>query len=375
MQIPFLDVSASNTELEADIDAAYHRVLKSGTYVLGPEVEAFEAEFAEYCGARYCVAVGSGCDALELLLRANDIGPGDEVIVPAHTFIATWLAVSAVGARPVPVEPDADTYTLDPDRVEAAITPRTKAVIPVHLYGHPAAMPAIEEIAARHGLVVVEDAAQAPGARCQGKRLGSGASPVGFSFYPGKNLGALGDGGAVVTSDAAMAGRIRLLRNYGSRVKYQHEVAGTNSRLDELQAAILRVKLTRLDAWNARRAAIAERYLTELAGVGGVILPRVAPWADPVWHLFVIRSRRRDELSRRLAAAGVDTLVHYPVPVHRSEAYADLGWPAGSFPLSERLSDEVLSLPIGPHLPERAVTAVVAAVTAAAEAINDKEFA
>ncbi|SFB25878.1 dTDP-3-amino-3, 4, 6-trideoxy-alpha-D-glucose transaminase [Amycolatopsis marina] len=370
MHIPFLDVSASNAELEADIDAAYHRVMKSGQYVLGPEMEAFEAEFAAYCGGGHCVAVGTGCDALELILRANDIGPGAEVIVPAHTFIATWLAVSSVGARPVPVEPAEDTYTLDPDRIEAAITPRTRAIIPVHLYGHPAAMRAIEDVATRHGLLVIQDAAQAPGARCHGQRLGSGCSPVAFSFYPGKNLGAVGDGGAVVTSDAALADRIRMLRNYGSRVKYEHEVRGTNSRLDELQAAILRVKLTRLDAWNTRRAAIAGRYLSELAGIDDVLLPRVASWASPVWHLFVIRSKRRAELHRRLAAAGVETLVHYPVPVHRSNAYAATDWPIGSFPLTERLSHEVLSLPIGPHLSEQAVTAVVSAVV---EATDDKE--
>ncbi|UQX05389.1 DegT/DnrJ/EryC1/StrS family aminotransferase [Streptomyces sp. RerS4] len=365
--VPFLDLRAPYAELRAGLDAAWARVMGSGRFVLGPEVEAFEAEFAAYCGGAHCVSVGDGGSALELILRGLGIGPGDEVIVPAHTFVATWLAVSATGARPVPAEVDEHTWTLDAAAVAAAVTPRTRAVIPVHLYGHPADLRALRACAGRYGLALVEDAAQAPGARVDGRRIGSGDSTVAFSLYPGKNLGAVGDGGAVVTSDGELARRIRLLRNYGCEVKYRHEVRGTNSRLDELQAAVLRVKLEVLDEWNARRADVAKRYLAAWDGLPGLTLPRVAPWAAPVWHLFVVRCARREELRRLLEAAGVETLIHYPVPVHRSGAYADAGLPAGAFPLSERLADEVLSLPIGPHLSagqvERVVTALEEAFT------------
>lgn len=360
MTVPFLDLAAAAAELRADLDAACARVVSSGRYLLGPETAAFEAEFAAYCGAAHCVTVGSGCDALELALRALGVGPGDEVIVPAHTFIGTWLAVSAAGATPVPVEPDERTANIRADAVAAAITPRTRAIMPVHLYGQPADLDAIHAVAARHGLPVVEDAAQAHGARYHGRRVGSGPSAAtAFSFYPGKNLGALGDGGAVVTDDAALADRIRLLRNYGSREKYRHEVRATNSRLDELQAAMLRVKLARLDEWNARRAAVAGRYLAELRGPA---LPAVAAGTQPSWHLFVVRSPGRDALRAALAAAGVATLAHYPVPVHLSPAYAGPRWPQGSLPVTERLAATVLSLPIGPHLGPAHVDRVVAAV-------------
>jgi dTDP-3-amino-3,4,6-trideoxy-alpha-D-glucose transaminase len=361
--VPFLDLRAPYTELRTEIDAAYERVMRSGWHVLGPEVEAFEAEFAAYCGAGHCVTVGSGCDALELTLRALGIGPGDEVLVPSHTFIATWFAVSAVGARPVPVEPDEKTFTIDAGRAEAAVTPRTRAILPVHLYGRPADLASLRDVATRHGLAVVEDAAQAAGATHRGDRIGAGPSTVAFSFYPAKNLGAAGDSGAVVTSDAALADRIRLLRGYGAREKYRHEVIGTNSRTDELQAAILRVKLRRLDAWNGRRAAIAARYAD---GLTGVERPAVAEWAGHAWHLYVVRTRTRDALRERLAAAGVETIVHYPIAVHRSGAYADLGFRAGAFPIAERLADEVLSLPIGPHQTVAQTDAVIAAVRAAA---------
>ncbi|MFF5112837.1 DegT/DnrJ/EryC1/StrS family aminotransferase [Streptosporangium sp. NPDC000509] len=364
MKVPFLDLRAPYEELRDDLDAALQRVLSSGWYLMGPEVEAFEAEFAAYCGNAHCVAVGSGCDALELSLRAMGVGRGDEVIVASHTFIASWVAISRVGARPVPVEPDERTCTLDPARIEEAVTPRTKVIMPVHLYGHPADLGAVERIAARHGLRVLEDAAQAHGAREHGRRVGSGATAA-FSFYPGKNLGALGDGGAVVTGDAELAARVRLLRNVGAREKYRHEVVAANSRLDEMQAATLRVKLAWLDEWNDRRRAVAARYLDELKGVGDLLLPVPAPWAEPVWHLFVVRTARRRELQERLAAAGIGTLVHYPIAVHRSPAYAREGYAPGSLPLAERLADEVLSLPIGPHLDDRAVDAVVAATRAA----------
>ncbi|MFD0904807.1 DegT/DnrJ/EryC1/StrS family aminotransferase [Actinomadura sediminis] len=365
--VPFLDLRAAYAELGAEIDAAVGRVLASGRYLEGPEVAAFEEDFAAYCGAEHCVAVGSGGDALEIALLALGIGPGDEVIVPSHTFFASWRSVSAAGARPVPVEPAEDTANLDPAGVEAAITARTRAILPVHLYGQPADLDAITAIAARHGLAVVEDAAQAHGARHRGRRIGAGSLAAAFSFYPGKNLGALGDGGAVVTSDAALAGRMRLRRSYGSRVKYRHEIVAGNSRLDELQAAVLRVKLARLDEWNARRAGVAARYLRDLHGLDGLALPVVAPWAEPVWHLFVVRSPRRDELRRRLADAGIGTQIHYPVPVHRTAAYAAAGWPPGSLPVAERLAAEVLSLPMGPHLDKAAADAVVTAVRAAVQ--------
>lgn len=365
MHVPFLDLSAAYAELRTDIDAACARVLTSGRYVLGPEVEAFEDEFARYCGTAHCVTVGSGCDALELALRALGVGAGDEVIVPANTFIATWLAVSATGARVVAVEPEERTSTMDAERLEALITTRTRAIVPVHLYGHPADLDAIRAVAARHGVHVVEDAAQAHGARYAGRRVGADSTAAAFSFYPGKNLGALGDGGAVVTSDPGVAERVRKLRNYGSLIKYHHELRGTNSRLDEVQAAMLRVKLRGLESWNARRAAVADRYLSELAGLPGLTLPSVAPWSDPVWHLFVVRSTDRERLRRRLQEAGVETLIHYPVPPHLCAAYSDHKQGTGGFPLTEALAREVLSLPMGPHMSEVQVDAVVSAVRAA----------
>ncbi|GAA2780337.1 DegT/DnrJ/EryC1/StrS family aminotransferase [Crossiella cryophila] len=360
MAVPFLDLKAPHEELRAELDAAYRRVVDSGWFLLGPELAAFEAEFAAYCEAEHCVAVGSGCDALELILRALDIGPGDEVIVPSATFIASWLAVSAAGATPVPVEPDEDTLLIDPKQVEAAITPRTKAIMPVHLYGQPADLDALEAIAAEHGLHVVEDAAQAHGARYKGRRVGAGSIAAAFSFYPGKNLGALGDGGAVVTSSAELADKLRLLRNYGSRVKYQHEIQATNSRLDELQAAMLRVKLPALDRWNDRRKEVADRYLRELADIEDLVLPVVPVWAEPVWHLFVVRCAERDAVQERLAGLGIGTLIHYPVAVHRSPAYADGSW--GELPVADQVAERVLSLPIGPHMSEDEVTAVISGV-------------
>ncbi|KIF06044.1 erythromycin biosynthesis sensory transduction protein eryC1 [Streptomyces sp. RSD-27] len=354
--------------LQEELDAAVLRVARSGRYLLGPELEAFEEEFAGYCGNDHCVGVGSGLDALELTLRALGVGAGDEVIVPGHTFVATWLAVSATGARPVPVEPEADSYLIDPARVEAAITPRTRAVMPVHTYGHPVDLDALDAVTAPRGIAVVEDAAQAHGARYRGRRTGSRYAAA-FSFYPGKNLGALGDAGAVVTSDAGLADRIRLLRNYGSRVKYRHEEQGTNSRLDEIQAAALRVKLPRLDAWNARRRAVADAYAEGLAGLPGITVPGVRAWAEPVWHQYVIRCAGRDRLRAALTDAGVENLVHYPVAVHRSPAYA--GTAHGPLPLSERLAAEVLSLPMGPQLTAKDVETVISAVRDATESSHD----
>jgi dTDP-4-amino-4,6-dideoxygalactose transaminase len=360
--IPFLDVAAGYRELQTDLDAAYRRVMDAGWFILGREVAAFEAEFAAYCGVGHCVTVGNGLDALHLVLRALDIGPGDEVLVPANTFIATWLGVTYAGAMPVAIEPDPNTFNINPGKLVAAITPRTKAIIPVHLYGQPADMGPIRAVAERRGLRIIEDAAQAHGARSNGMRAGGLGDCACFSFYPGKNLGCFGDGGAVTTNDAELAERLRLLRNYGSRQKYHHEAAGINSRLDELQAAFLRVKLQHLDNWNQRRAILADRYRQALADVPGLRLPIVTAGVDPVWHLFVVRHPRRDELQRHLANAGIGAQVHYPIPAHQTRAYADGGWHGGPLPVAERLANEVLSLPIGPHLTAeqaRQVSAIV----------------
>jgi dTDP-4-amino-4,6-dideoxygalactose transaminase len=362
--VPFLDLKAAHGEIASDLHAAAARVIDSGWYVLGAELEAFEAEFAALCGVPHALGVGSGLDAIELALRALGVGPGDEVIVPAHTFIASWLGVSRTGARPVPVAVRAGTANLDPARIEDAVTPATKAVMPVHLYGQPADMAAICAIARHHGLAVVEDAAQAHGALLDGRPAGSLADIAAFSFYPGKNLGALGDGGAITTASSELADRCRALRNYGSPRKYVHDLAGTNSRLDELQAALLRVKLGRLEAWNARRREIAARYSEALDGVLG--LPVVHAGAVPVWHLYVVRHPERDAFQERLGAAGVETLIHYPTPAHRTGAYADLPVDPSQVAVAEELSAEVLSLPMGPHLSDEDVAEVVAAVRACA---------
>ena len=361
MNIPFLDLGAAYRELKAEIDGAVARVLASGHYIGGPEVEAFEAQFANYCGSAHAIGVANGLDALVLVLRAMGVGPGDEVIVPANTYIATWLAVSQCGAVPVPVEPDVRTLNIDVTRIEAAITPCTKVLLPVHLYGQPADMDPLLALARRHGLRVLEDGAQAHGARYKGRRVGAHGDAVAWSFYPGKNLGALGDGGAVTTDDADLADRIRVLRNYGSRVKYVNEVQGFNSRLDPLQAAVLAVKLRHLDDWNNRRAAIARRYQQGLASCG-LTLPFVPEWAQPAWHLYVVSSQERDALQQALAAAGVGTLIHYPIPPHLQQAYADCGIPRGALPISERVHREVLSLPMSPQMTLDQADIVVAAV-------------
>jgi dTDP-4-amino-4,6-dideoxygalactose transaminase len=349
VKVPFLDFVEPYEELKADLDEAYFRFMRSAWYILGREVQAFEEEFAAYCGVRHCVGVGNGLEALHLILRAYGIGPGDEVIVPSNTYIASWLAVSYAGASPVPVEPDPRTCNLDPERVEKAITARTRAIMPVHLYGQPADMDPILKIARRHGLKAIEDNAQAQGARYKGRRTGGLGDAAGNSFYPGKNLGALGDAGAVTTDDAELADRVRTLRNYGSKEKYYNECKGYNSRLDELQAGFLRVKLKKLDEWNERRRAIAARYLAQL-GEAGLTLPFAPAWAESAWHLFVVRHPRRNEFQQKLTGAGIGTLIHYPVPPHLSGAYADGPWKPGDFPIAEMLADTVLSLPIGPHL-------------------------
>jgi len=350
VKVPFLDFVKPYEELKAELDEAYFRFMRSAWYVLGREVEAFEREFADYCGVDHCVGVGNGLEALHLTLRAYGIGENDEVIVPSNTYIATWLAVSYAGALPVPVEPDAKTFNLDPNRIEAAITRRTRAIMPVHLYGQPADMDPITTIARKRGLKVIEDNAQAQGARYKGRRTGSLGDAAGNSFYPGKNLGAYGEAGAVTTNDKELADKIRVLRNYGSQKKYFNEVKGYNSRLDELQAAFLRVKLKKLDEWNARRRTVAAQYLAGLAEACGLTRPFVPEWAEPVWHLFVVRHPKRDAFQQKLSAADIGTLIHYPVPPHLSGAYAGAGWKRGAFPIAEELANSVLSLPMGPHL-------------------------
>ena len=357
MKVPFIDLRAAYLELKPEIDAAIARVLDSGWYILGPEVEAFEEEWAAYCGASHAVGVGNGLDALTLALRALEIGPGDEVIVPANTYIATWLAVSAVGATPVPVEPNPSTYNIDPALIPSAITPRTKALLPVHLYGQPADLDPILAIARTYNLAVVEDAAQAHGARYKGQRIGAHGDVVCWSFYPGKNLGALGDGGAVTTNYPAIADRIRVLRNYGSRVKYTNELRGLNSRLDPLQAAVLRVKLGVLDDWNARRKHLAAIYLNELDRCS-LALPFVLDCVDPVWHLFVVRHPKRESLQKCLNEAVISTMIHYPIPPHRQQAFADVGANSEAFPIAELIANEVFSIPIGPHLSPASATDV-----------------
>lgn len=347
--IPFLELRPAYLELKSEIDAAVARVLDSGWYILGPEVEAFEAEWASFCNADHAVGVANGLDALILALRALDVGPGDEVIVPSNTYIATWLAVSTVGASIVPVEPDLATHNIDPNLIAKAITPATKVILPVHLYGQPVDLDPILDLARARGIFVVEDAAQAHGAAYKGKRVGGHGDLVCWSFYPGKNLGAIGDAGAVTTNRADLAERIRALRNYGSRQKYVNDEQGGNSRLDPIQAAVLRVKLARLEEWTARRRAIAAIYAEGLAETG-LILPHVPQWADPVWHLYVVRSPDREALQRRLSAAEIGSLIHYPIAPHMQAAYAGLGIAPNTLPLARQLAGEVLSLPMGPHL-------------------------
>jgi dTDP-4-amino-4,6-dideoxygalactose transaminase len=360
MNIPFLDLGAAYQELKSDIDAAIQRVLVSGWYVLGPEVDAFEQEWATYCEASHSVSVANGLDALILALKALDIGVGDEVIVPSNTYIATWLAVSAVGATPIPVEPDIATHNINPDLIEAAITPQTKAILPVHLYGQPADLDPIVALAKKYGIAIVEDGAQSHGARYRGKRIGAHGDVVCWSFYPGKNLGALGDGGAITTNRADIADRIRVLRNYGSRVKYVNEVQGTNSRLDPIHAAVLRVKLHHLDEWTARRSAIAKSYMAGLCDTP-LILPNVPEWAEPAWHLYVVRTNQRKVLQTKLSNMGIGTLIHYPIPPHRQTAYAQMALRADALPIANQLAEEVLSLPIGPQM--SCVDEVISSIT------------
>jgi dTDP-4-amino-4,6-dideoxygalactose transaminase len=362
--VPYFDLKALPEELGGELERTVARVAGSGWYLLGAELEEFEREFAAYCGTRHCVGVGSGMSAIELALLAAGVGPGDEVIVPAYTWIATWLAVSRTGATPVPVDTEAATYNIDAGLIEAALGDRTAAIVPVHLRGEPADLDAIAAIAAEADLVVVEDAAQAHGARHRGRRVGGLGNAGAFSFYPTKNLGCLGDGGAVTTDDDELAAKVRLLRNYGMENRYEIELAGVNSRLAEIQAAVLRVLLPRLDDWNRTRSSSAELYLEAFRNHESISVPTVPEWADPVWHLFTINLPDRDACARSLAADGIGTLVHYPLLPHQTPAYEGR-WPAGSFPVAERLSSSTLSLPLYPQLDPAACERVAAAVLAA----------
>ena len=357
--IQFLDIKEANLAIEDELKGAFNRVLQSGWFVLGQEVAEFETEFAAYCGTLGAVGVSNGLDALHLILRAYDIGPGDQVIVPSNTFIATWLAVTYCGATPVPVEPLMDTYNIDPAQIEAAINEHTKAIIAVHLYGQPADMDSIVAIGKKHGLRVIEDAAQAHGATYKGRKCGALGDAAAFSFYPGKNLGALGDGGAVTSNDADLITKVRMLSNYGSQAKYKHELRGYNARLDELQAAFLRVKLQHLDAQTEIRRQIAAIYSERLCDV---VVPHVMSETNPVWHLYVIRTKQRDQVLQRLKDQGVMALIHYPVPPHLQGAYFDLGYIKGDFPISEMIHEEVLSLPMGPMLNDVDIQKVIESV-------------
>jgi dTDP-4-amino-4,6-dideoxygalactose transaminase len=351
MNVPFVDLRAQYRTIKEEIDAAVARVVESASFVLGPEVEAFESAFAAYVGARFCVGVNSGTAAIQLALQACGVGAGDEVIVPANTFFATAEAVSTAGAKPVFVDCDPVTYNIDPSKIGLAVTPRTRAVIPVHLYGQPADLDAVFEAAGKHDLLVIEDAAQAHGAEYKNARVGARGAAGCFSFYPGKNLGAYGEGGAVLTDDEQVARRVRLLRDHGSERKYTHEVVGYNFRLEAMQGAVLNVKLRHLDGWNERRRAHAARY-NELLADSGLVLPLEADDARHVYHLYVVQAEDRDALQKHLGAAGVQTGIHYPVPVHLQPAYAAHGHRPGDFPNAERQAGRILSLPMFPELTE-----------------------
>lgn len=363
MNVPFVSFKPLEKELDADLRAAFERVYQRSWYIEGQEDEAFEKAFAAYCGTEHCVGCGNGLDALMLVLKALGVGEGDEVLVPSNTYIATALAVTYTGATPVFVEPDIRTYDLDPARLEAALTPKTKAVMPVHLYGQPCDMDPIMAFAKAHGLFVVEDCAQAHGATYHGQRIGTFGDAAGFSFYPGKNLGALGDAGAVVTNNRDLAEKVRALGNYGSDYKYHHVYQGNNSRLDELQAAFLVAKLPHLDRMNQDRRRIAARYLDEIHN-SQLILPYILPGTEPVWHIFAVRCRKRDELVAYLAGKGIATNKHYPIPMHLQGAYASLGIPKGTLPIAEEISATQLSLPMFYGMTEDEVSYVVDALNA-----------
>lgn len=359
--IPYVELKTQFKSIEQEIRAAIDAVLESGWFILGEQVRAFEREFAAYLGAGHAVGVASGTDAIHLALRAAGVGPGDEVITVPNTCVPTVCGIIASGASPVFVDVDPRTLTLDPTKLAAAITPRTRSILPVHLYGHPCDMDPILEVARQHNLLVVEDCAQAHGARYKGALCGTFGHVSAFSFYPTKNLGAYGDGGAVVTSDARTAEQLRMLRNYGEERRYYHSVEGVNSRLDEMQAAILRVKLPHLDEWNAARTRLAGAYNNALAETE-VALPHSAPWASPNYHLYVVRTRDRDALQAHLKEQGIGTLIHYPLPIHLQDAYRHLGLQCGAFPVAEQACHEVLSLPMYPELSPETIPIIASAI-------------
>jgi dTDP-4-amino-4,6-dideoxygalactose transaminase len=353
MDISFLDLKRPYLEIKDELDSAYKRVMYSGWYILGKEVSTFETEFANYCGVKFCVGVANGLEALTLTLKAWNVGTSDEVIVPSNTYIATWIAVTQAGAKPVPVEPDELTYNINANKIESAITEKTKVILPVHLYGQPADMNKISKLSKKYDLKILEDSAQAHGALYKGKKTGNLGDAAGFSFFPTKNLGTFGDGGAVTTNDYELANKVRVMRNYGSSKKYVNELAGYNSRLDELMAAFLGVKLRYLDEWNNRRKKIAEWYFKALPRTfPDWVLPTVPEWADPCWHIFVIRTSNRDIYQSKLTDNGIGTLIHYPIPPHLQKAYEHLQCAQGSYPIAEKMAEEVLSLPMGIHLNE-----------------------
>lgn len=345
MRIPFLNLEPMHTLIRNEIVDAFKKTYDSNWFVLGPNVETFEAEFSKYCGTNYCISCGNGLDALSIILRGYDIGEGDEVIVPSNTYIATALAVSYVGAKVVFVEPNIKTFNIDVNKIEAAITKKTKAIIAVHLYGRPAKVKKIKVLCEKYNLKLIEDSAQAHGAIYNGKKTGNLGDAAGFSFYPGKNLGALGDGGAILTNDSTLADKVRAIRNYGSKIKYYNEYKGVNSRLDEIQAVFLSIKLKYLDKWNAYRQKIAKLYLENINN-SKIILPYINSVNESIWHVFTIRTEYRDELINYLKSNGIETLVHYPVPIHLQKTYNDLGYTIGDFPVAETISKTVLSLPI-----------------------------
>jgi dTDP-4-amino-4,6-dideoxygalactose transaminase len=362
LPVPFVDIAAQDDPLAPELHDVFAGLVRESDWILGKELDAFEGEFAEYCGAEHAIGTDSGLSALELALRAMGVGPGDEVITVANTFVATALAITHAGAMPVLVDVDEDSHCLDPSLLEHAVTERTRAIVPVHLYGRAAEIDEIIAFARRHGLVVVEDACQAHGARYRGRRVGSLGDAAAFSFYPAKNLGAYGDGGIVVTNDADLDERIRLLRNYGQRTKNEHEVQGFNRRLDTLQAAILRRKLRKLDEWNESRRRVASEYAQALSDSDVALPANDDDSRESVWHLYVVRSNARDALREHLSAHGIQTGIHYPTPVHLQPAYRALGYGKGSFPVSERLAKEILSLPMHPMMTNGAVSEVADAV-------------
>lgn len=356
--IKFLDMNPMHNTIKDEVMNAIEKVYDSSWYILGNEVKSFEDEFAKYCGSNFCIGVGNGLEALHLILKGYDIGEGDEVIIPSNTYIATALAVSYVGAKPILVEPDEKTFNINPELIENAINKKTKAIIAVNLYGQPSNIDKIVEIARKYDLKVIEDNAQAQGATYNGIKTGNLADAAGISFYPGKNIGALGDGGAITTNDEKLAIKVKVLRNYGSNKKYYNEYKGFNSRLDEMQAAILRVKLRHLDKWNNYRREVAKYYFENINN-DKVVLPQVLNNTEPVWHQFIIRCKERDKLQRYLYSNEIETMIHYPIPIHMQNAYKEYSYLIGKLPIAERLSNEVLSLPIYPYIDYKDVAYIV----------------